>query len=168
MWNIGWISNHVIRIMAIKYNARPIHFSVIEGDKNTNVFHVQCMILEELANYTVPISLFPCFGAIMIYTILKLKAIDLLIYFTFVLRGLILSRDKEFTNWCVYLLTWFNFNPNMDKQPHTWKSVGWNYLSMMESKLIHVNKMGSSRPGDIPYVHHYGVAKHIKFPVINR
>ena len=31
------------------------------------------------------------------------------------------------------LLTWFNFNSDMDKQSHAWLSVGWNYLSIPHS-----------------------------------
>ena len=29
-----------------------------------------------------------------------------------------------------FLLTWFNFNPTMDKYSHTQYGVGWNYLSV--------------------------------------
>ena len=58
------------------------------------------------------------------------------------------------------LLTWINFNPSMDKCSHAQEIVRWNYLSihklevissntlhgynclsMLELKLIHVNKM---------------------------
>ena len=31
---------------------------------------------------------------------------------------------------CPILLTWFNFNPSMDKESHALLSVGWNYLSI--------------------------------------
>ena len=35
-------------------------------------------------------------------------------------------------------LTWFNFNPSMDKQSHhTQQSVGWNYLSITTLKQLH-------------------------------
>ena len=30
------------------------------------------------------------------------------------------------------LLTWFNFNPDMDKQSHGQQSMGWNHLSITE------------------------------------
>ena len=32
------------------------------------------------------------------------------------------------------LLTWANFNPSMDKQPHAQESLGWNYLSISNFK----------------------------------
>ena len=29
-----------------------------------------------------------------------------------------------------FLLTWFNFNPSMDKSMHPLHTVGWNYVSI--------------------------------------
>ena len=39
---------------------------------------------------------------------------------------LIMINDNQWP----LLLTWFNFNPNMDNQLHAQKSVGWNDLSI--------------------------------------
>ena len=40
------------------------------------------------------------------------------------------------------LLTWFNFNPGMDKQSHANKGVGWNYLSIPKLHRLHRWSLG--------------------------
>ena len=40
------------------------------------------------------------------------------------------------------LLTWFNFNPSMDKLLHAQKSVGWNYLSIPKLQRLHCWNLG--------------------------
>ena len=40
------------------------------------------------------------------------------------------------------LLTWFNFNPSMDKWLQAWLSVGWNYLSIPKLQRLHRWSLG--------------------------
>ena len=43
------------------------------------------------------------------------------------------------------LLTWINFNHSMDKQLHTLKSVGWNYLSIPKLQRLQQLSLGMDK-----------------------
>ena len=43
------------------------------------------------------------------------------------------------------LLTWFNFNPSMDKQLHAQNSVWWNYLSIPKLQRLHRWSLGMDK-----------------------
>ena len=43
------------------------------------------------------------------------------------------------------LLTWFNFNPSMDKLLRAMKSVGWNYLSIPKLQRLHRWSLGMDK-----------------------
>ena len=43
------------------------------------------------------------------------------------------------------LLTWFNFNPIMDKSLHAQKSAGWNNLSIPKLQRLHRWSLGMDK-----------------------
>ena len=46
---------------------------------------------------------------------------------------------------CPLLITWFNFNPSMDKELHPLQRVGWNYLSIPKLQRLHRWSLGMDK-----------------------
>ena len=53
--------------------------------------------------------------------------------------------EKMFTHMCPSLLTWFDFNPSMDKQLHPLQHVGWNFLFIPKLQRLHRWSLGMDK-----------------------